>query len=201
VTTFANYAAFRVAVQWLIEGDELTDTFSVNTLDLIIGMGEARVYRELRASSLEAALSVVVSGNVAALPSDLLELKEVYFDATRPLEIVPLDRLRKLQNSSAGQVIYAAQDGDTLTFWPPATGTLLGKYYKKPAALSTALSTTFTRYPEVFIYAALVESAPFLGQDSRMQLWEAKYGQCLADAKHNELMRVYGGSPLRMRAR
>ena len=203
---FANYAAFRVSVLQLIEGDDITDsTFSPDTLDLMIAMGENRVYRDLRASTMLAALSVAVASNAASLPSDLIELKEVYFSGERPLEIVPLDHLRRHEADEvvAGSSIsrYAAQDGDTLRFWPTATGTVLGKYYKRPSELTTALSTTFTRYPECFIFAALVESAPFLGFDDRMPMWEGKYQQSIANANHDERMRVWGGSPLRIRTR
>ncbi len=202
--TFANYNAFRVAVQWLIEGDEMTDTFSVNVLDLIIGIAEERVYRDLRASSMVTALNVAVVANVAALPATLLELKEVYFSGNRPLDIIPLDRLRALEaggSTGGGDAIYCAQDGDTLRFWPATTGTVLGSYYAKPAALETALNPTFTRYSELFVFAALVEAMPFLGMDAKVPMWNERYARALSDAQQDERMRVYGGGPLRMRTR
>ncbi len=201
---FADYNAFRVGVQWLIEGDEMTDTFSVNVLDLIIGLAESRVYRDLRASSMVTALNVAVVANVAALPATLLELKEVYFSGKRPLEIVPLDRLREFEAggyTGGGNAVYCAQDGDTLRFWPPATGTVLGSYYAKPAALETALNATFTRYSELFVFAALVEAMPFLGMEAKVPMWNDRYQLALSDAMQDERMRVYGGSPLRIRSR
>lgn len=204
---FASYAAFRTSLQWLIEGDEITNTFSVNTLDLIIGLAEERVYRELRASTMLTSLSVVVAGNAATLPATLLELKEVYFSGEKPLAIIPLERLRALEadaSTTGADVRFCAQDGDTLRFWPTASGTVLGKYWAKPTALATitwALATTFARYPQVFVYACLSEAMSFLGMDSRLPVWEQKYQQALADAMHDERIRVYGGSPLRVRSR
>jgi hypothetical protein len=204
--TFADYPAFRVALQWLIEGDELTDTFSTDVLDLIVGLGEARVYRDLRASTMLADLSATVTANAATLPAGLLELKEVWFSGARPLEIIPLDRLRTLEadGTSTGDARFCAQDGDTLRFWPEASGTVLGRYYARPADLKTvtwAQATTFARYPEVFIYAALVEAVPFLGMADKLALWEGKYQQALANAQQDERVRVLSGGPLRMRAR
>lgn len=204
---FANYNAYRVACQKLIEGDDTTGTFNLNTLDLMIGLGEARVYRDLRATTMQKPLSVAVTDNAAALPADLLELNEVYFADKRPLEVVTLDRLRTLEAigmSNGAQTVVCAQDGDTLRFWPEATGTVLGSYYAKPDPLETitwANATTFARYPEVFIYAAMIEAMPFLGMEHRIQFWEAKYQQALGNAQHEERMRVYGGSPLRVRTR
>lgn len=210
---FEDYIAFRTDVQRLIEGDDVTGTFSVNTLDLLIGLGEARVIHGdaktpgLRASTMLKDLSVAVASNAAALPADLLELKEVWSAGERPLEIVPLDKLRALEadgSTTSGTVRYAAQDGDTLRFWPEASGTVLGRYYAVPAALETvtwADATTFARYPQLYIFATLIESAPFLGMDDRMAMWDAKYRSLADGANHSERMRVYGGSPLRIRAR
>lgn len=210
---FPDYNAFRVAVQNLIEGDDTQNTFSVNTLDLLIGLGEARVHHGdaqtagLRASTMLADLSATVTSNAADLPADLLELKEVWFSGKPPLEIIPLDRLRALEADGAtggADVRYCAQDGDTLRFWPIASGTVLGRYYAQPESLETvtwADATTFARYPQLYIFAALIESAPFLGMDRRMQMWDAKFRSLADGANHSEAMRVYGGSPLKIRAR
>ena len=204
---FANYNAFRVACQKLIEGDDTTGTFNLNTLDLMIGLGEARVYRDLRATTMQKALAATVTGNAATLPADLVELNEVYFDGGQPLQVVPLDRLRVLEAigmSNGAQTVVCAQDGDTLRFWPAASGTVLGSYYARPDPLETitwADATTFARYPELFLYATLVEAMPLLGMEANVQLWEAKYQQALSNALHDERMRVYGGSPLRIRTR
>lgn len=200
---FANYTAFRVAVQQLIEGDDLGATFSVATLDLMIGLAEVRVYRDLRSTAQLGSFSLAVASNSVTLPSDLQELSEVYFAGKSPLEIIALAHLRELEaaGTSTGTTSYAAQDGDALRFWPTATGTLIGSYYKRPTALSAGLSTTFTRYPECFIFASLVESSAFLGFDARIPMWEQKYQRSISDAMEEERMRVFGGSPLRIRPR
>jgi hypothetical protein len=209
---FANYNAFRVAVQHLFEGDDTTsNTFSIDTLDLLIGLGEERVLNGdahtpgLRASTMVKPLSAAITDNAATLPADLLELKEVYFSGKAPLDVVPLDRLRALEAiGSGGTAVVCAQDGETLRFYPVQSGTALGSYYAKPAALASvtwANATTFARYPQLFLYAALYEGAVFLGMVDKMSMWEAKYRQLAEGANHNELLRVYGGGKLRVRAR
>lgn len=199
---FANYEAFRANVGFLIDGDDISADFSTQTFDLIISMAESRVYRDLRASSMVAPLSVAITNNAAPLPADLIELKEVWLDSSRPLELVTLDRLRRL--SGGGTTTYAAQDGDTLVFWPEASGTLEGRYYARPDDLKTgtwANQTTFARYPELFVYASLVEAGPFLGFSDRVQVWEMKYREALQNAIRDENLRALGGSPLRVRVR
>lgn len=213
---FANYDDFRTRTIKLIlsdDGAHSPDALSVDMADFIIAAGETRVYlgsedgvTGLRASTMLADLSLTVASNAVTLPADFLELKEIRFSGKRPLDIVPLDRLRTLEANApqSGTTYYCAQDGDTLRFWPEASGTVLGRYYKRPADMATgtwATHTTVARYPELFIYAALAESAPFMGDDTRLPAWKAKFGGLLASAKSAEQWRVYGGSPLRIRSR
>lgn len=205
---FTNYNDFRVAVQILIEGDETTgSTFSVNTLDTLIAIAEARVIDGdnltpgLRASSMIVPLSEAVISNAAALPDDLVQLHEVRVAGKPPMDVVPLDRVNRLRNEGFGNgnPQYAAQDGDTLTFWPEASGTVIGSYYARPAPLEDGLHATFLRYPQVYLYASLYEAALFLGMDSKMQIWEARWRSLMDGANHSERLRVYGGGRLRIR--
>ncbi len=150
--------------------------------------------------------TIDASGNVLALPADLLELKEVFLGTDKTIEIVPLDKIHKHINDGVGgnRSYYAAQDGDTLKFWPQADGDVTIKYYARPADLETinwTLATTFKRYPELFIFSTLYEAALFLGMDDRVPAWEAKYRALADGANHAERMRVYGGSPLKVRPR
>jgi hypothetical protein len=205
---FANYQAFRLGFLRLADGDDISQsTFSTETADLIIALGERRVYRDLRASTMVSPLSLAPVSSVYTLPDDLIELKDLYFSGYAPIEIVPLDKLRKLRanGTSTGQVHYAAQNGDKLEFWPTTTSTVLGSYYALPDAMKDVTwpesVPTVTRYPDCFLYAALSESAEFLGMAQRKQEWERQYMQRIDAAHADEQRRVWGGSPLRIRAR
>lgn len=206
---FTNYADFRLGFLRLADGDNISQsTFSTETADLLIGLGESRVYRDLRASTMIGDLSITPASGVYTLPA-MIELREVYFSGEPPVEIVPLDKLRRLEadaTASGAPTRYAAQHGDTLRFWPTASGNALGSYYKRPTLAlkdetSWAAQTTFARYPECFLYAALTEAAEFLGMQERRAAWEQQYLQRINAAHGDEQKRVWGGSPLRMRAR
>ena len=207
---FTSYAQLRTRAMQLIDGDDVSQaSFSVDTANIFISFGENRVYRDLRASTMVIDLSLAPVSTVYTLPSRVVELKELYFSGKPPLEIIPLDKMRKLiaEGTTPGDTIYAAQNGDRLVFWPTqTTATVLGSYYGIPALpmeteTTWASQTTVNRYPECFIYAAMCEAAPFMGEDARLPMWEAKYSQAIANANSDELMRVYGGSPLRVRTR
>lgn len=198
---FATYNDFRVTVQQLIDGDDgTTSDISPATVDLIVGLGEVRVYRELRATTMEAPLSLTVTSNAATLPTDCIALSIVWFDPEKPLEVVSESDLRSRSRfMGGGDVRKCAQAGQAVIFSPTATdgSVLAGRYYQRPVDIKTALNSTFTRYPELFVYAALCESAPFLGEEPRMGMWESIYGRLMGSAMAQENHRVYSGSQLR----
>lgn len=197
---FASYTDFRQKVQWLIEGDELENTFTVGVLDLIIALGEQRAYSDLRASSMIVPLSIATTDNTGQLPADVLELHQLFDDLNTPIEVISADRLASIGPDTSGTTLYASQTGDTLTFWPSSPATVTGSYYKRPADLKTGLNTTFQRYPDVFLFAALTESSSVIGQSARISEWDAKYKTAVGNANRLERDRAYGGSRIRMRA-
>ena len=198
---FTTYNDFRVKVQWLIEGDELQNTFSPDVIDTIIALGEQRVYADLRESSMVAPLALTVTNNTATLPTDLLELKYLADDSNVPVEVIAYDRLKSIGPDTAGRTLYAAQMGDRLEFWPSAPATLNGWYYQRPPDLKLALNSTFNRYPECFLYAALTASASVIGESNRIAEWDGLYKNSMVNAMRLESQRAYGGSRIRMRAR
>lgn len=201
---FSTYQDFAVQVQRLIDGDDVLSDLSPDTIDAFIALGEIRVYRDLRASTMEEPLSIVVTSNAATLPSDCIALSTVWFDGEKPLNMAAEQELRdKLRWTNGGIPRQVAMAGEEVIFYPPATDatTLLGRYYARPVDLKTALNPTFVRYPEVFLYASLIESAPFLGEEPRMQMWGAIYQRFLDTANTQEIHRVYNGSRLRQVSR
>ena len=201
---FTSYADFREKARLLIEGDEIGNTFNTGTLDVIIGLAENRVYRELRVSTMVDTATLTITNNLAPLPADLVELKALWQDRDEPIEIVSLERVNRL-GANGGDVYYAAHDGENLRFAYEASGTVTAEYYARPTAMADettwANQTTLARYPEVFLYAAVAEASPLLGEDARMPMWEQKYAMALAQAKSDDRWRVFGSGPIRIRAR
>lgn len=207
---FSNYSDFRAAVLKMIDGDDVSTSFSIETLDLLISLGESRVYTGvpghsgLRASSMQAALTGVTASNAVALPTDCLALEIVWFDPQKPLDATSESELRdKSRWNHGGAARQYAQSGDTLIFGPDvADGAAIGgRYYKRPTDIANGLHATFNRYPEVFLFGALAESAPFIGEDSRIPMWEAMFVRWLDGANHTERNRAYNGSRLTQKIR
>lgn len=201
---FSSYADFRNRVQSLLDGDDISQSdLSVPVLDTLIGVGEIRVYRDVRSSAQDAALSIVSTNNSAPLPADYLELKGAPYTVKfktatyQPWEVV--QNYIQTGCTLSGQVTYYTFEGDNLIFYPPQTGTITGRYYKRFADISTGLNALFNRHPDLFIYAALSESGPFLGESARLPIWQGKYTELAESANEQERRRVTRGSKLATR--
>lgn len=214
---FTSYDEFRAATLLMIDGDDVHSDIQPATVDLMISLGEAlvhygqqsaptdgRILGPLRASSMEEALTGTVASNSVAIPADCMELSIAWLDNGTPLEVCAENDLRtRLPWIGGGNPRKVAQAGDTLIFSPTAAnGAVLGgRYYAKPPALKEELHPTFQRYPELYMYAALYSSAPFLGFDRRIPVWQSYYATLLDQANAQERMRVKSGGRLRQVAR
>ena len=175
---FDSYSNLKAAVgSWLARSN-----LSVFVEDFIT-LAEERLSRELRIRGMETALSVTISSGVAAVPSDFRELKHARIDGTPtyPLEQkeTPWIFDKYPTRSSTSRPEFIGVDGANFEFgpYPDAAYTVKGMYFAKPAVLSDSNTTNvWTTYAQdALFYAALCESAPFLGQDNRLALWESRY--------------------------
>jgi hypothetical protein len=188
MAVITDYASLQTAVSDYLARDDLT-SFVPN----FIQNCENKLYRTMNIRGEETALSVSISGGVAAVPSDFKALKFAYYDGT-PVDLldwVALDELyrdypNRSQTSSNPAVI--SREGSNFVFGPVATtGTLKGIYYKKLDPLRTTDSTWYvTNAPDVLLYGSLLESAPFIHNDERLPTWAQLYRDALQTLKDEE---------------
>lgn len=175
----STYTGLKTAIT-----DWLARTDITAYLDDFIDLAEERLARDLRIRATEATLNVTLSGGVAETPSDFVQVKHVYIkgNPAQPLEMKEATWiLDQFPNRSAdSKPRYAAEDAGNFIFGPypdSSTYVLAGTYWKKPAALTTAAPTNAwtDNCPDALLWACLCESAPFIGNDERILIWEEKY--------------------------
>ena len=160
----------------------------------MIALMEARLYRRVRLRGMESALSVAIASGVAALPSDFIGLKTAYLstDPVRALDVKSAQFIYKNYptRSADSRPSFVAAEGDNLIFgpYPDSAYTVTGQYYARPTALSTSNETNFLteKWPDLLLYGTLVHSALYLGQDSRVQAWEAAYEDSVREVELDE---------------
>lgn len=174
-----NYTSLQNALpQWL---DCATADISGTVAD-IIANAETRIFREVRVPEMEASLSETISSGVIAVPSDYVEMRYAYVNTNpvRRIEMVPLSYIYERYPTRAADGVpqVMARDGANFVFgpYPDSAYTIKGTYYKRlPAISDTSVPTLVPLHPDLYLYAALLETELVIGRDNRMPAWEAKY--------------------------
>ena len=173
-----SYSTLQTEVaNWLHRSDLTT------YIQTFISLGEDRIYRDLRLKTMETALSSAISSGVIAVPSDYVELKYAYVVDTDSyiLQRTTPDAIyqRYPDRTAGGSPRYIAREGSNFIFgpYPDSTYTIKGIYYARLSKLSDANTTNWfiTDAPNLLLFAALCEAAPYMQNDDRVALWEAKF--------------------------
>lgn len=194
MTAIASLSSLYVEITRLLDGEDPTvSDLSTASLERLVTVAQRRIYREVRSRWNEQSFTgITVTSNLAPLPSDYASASIVHF-GRRALKPVAEEVIRDYWDSSGSTELYFADAGPNLTFWPAiANGTALqGRYF---AILPDLTNTNFAsnllmaNADDLFVYAALVESAAFFGARQDMPQWEAKY-QSIVEALNTQRMR------------
>jgi len=169
-----------------------------------IAMGEDRLAKDVRVSDMETVATSNLGGGSVALPADFIEAVSIRNSAgyTGPLELIsPQHAGEAYSSGSAGVPERYTIIGNTLTTYPNGgSGGVTMIYYAKPQALDLGNATNwlYAKSPRLYLYAALCESAPFLGDDARLQTWNALYQQALDTLHKSDERKRYASSVSRV---
>lgn len=190
--SISTYSDLQTAVgNWLQRSD-------LNAIipDLIM-LGEKRIFRTVRVRAMETALNGTIASGVLAVPSDYLALKFAYLDTTPAFDLKRVSASQVYQQfpyrSSVGKPQIIGREGDNFIFgpYPDSAYTVKGIYYAQPVSVQTTANDLFTQNPDLYLFAALCEAAPYLKDDNRVQLWESKLAVIITDLT-NEDTEEYG---------
>ena len=179
-----TYAELKTAIgNWLARTD-LTSYY-----DDFIDLAEARHKRDMRLRAMEtrATGSLTADSRLLALPTGFVEARRFILTASprHTLRFVTPDQLTGVYNQqTAGKPDFFTVH-DQFEFNRPCDSTYAYEllHYAAFTALSDSNTTNWliTNAPDVYLWSCLAESAPFIGDDQRAALWEAKYQQAKAD--------------------
>jgi hypothetical protein len=180
----ATYSDLKASVSdWLNRADLTT------VVSDFIALSEARFNRELRVAQMVKVATATVSDGYFAVPSDYLQT--ISLRLTSPnnyngkCEFVSIQRLNELNgnpNLTNTSRYYSIVDGNfRLAPQPSGDTTLELTYYGKVPALSDSNTTNWllTKSPDLYLYASLMQAAPYLKDDERVALWATAMGQAM----------------------
>jgi hypothetical protein len=152
---------------------------------------------------MESALSVTLSNNVAALPSDYLGLRIAYFSTYPPLKRITLEQLYARYprgGGSAGVACFIARNGSNFEFGPQTqSGTLAGTYYAKPTLLrnfgsDAAAHFLIVNFPQMCLWGSLLAAEAFIKNDPRLPMWAQAYAMEVDTYRNRFAAEKYSGS-------
>ena len=203
--SLSNFTELKTEIANFLNRDDLT-----NVIPTFIRLAEAKMNRDIRHWRMETRKTALLDNQFTALPIDFLSPVRMTLNTaeTKVLELAGINEISKLRaeagNATGEPAYYAMIDGSIEVFpSPDADYTIEMLYYEAIEGLSNSITTNWilTYYPDVYLYASLLQSAPYLMEDNRIPVWGAYYTSALETLNQENELAKTGGSGRRMKIR
>lgn len=200
-----SYDGLVAAIADTLNRDDLT-----NAIPDFVTLMTAEAGSKLRVRQMICRSSATVSTEYSALPENYSGVKAISLltSPPTPLRFVDAAALRDMKacDDSAGKPRFyslfgspgAFPAGGELQLYPaPAEAyTVEFLVYEIPADLATYGSNwLLARYPQVCLYGALKQSAPYLKDDARLGVWSQLFEDGLDAIRRADLFEAHGDRP------
>ena len=201
-----TYTALKASIADFLNRDDLTAV-----IPDFITLAEAQINRDVRHWNMEARSSGQQSGGDEYMqyPADWVETIRLHLTATGTTVVnlisrdAMADKRASAEDVSGTPIYYTHADGQFQLYPTPSTDTdfELLYYQKLPSLSSNSDNWLLLEAPDVYLYGALLHSAPYLAEDQRVAVWAQMYGasiQRLNEASDNAR---FSGSGLKLKVR
>jgi len=198
-------------VEWLARDQDATLIARIPTFFQLF---EAKMNRSLFVRQMESRTQAITDPAVTAepeyvaLPSDFQTMRRIRVSSEtgKPslqfLSGVQMDEMRTQRQDVAGCPRYFTIFGNEIELFPtPASITTLEMIYRQnlPSLVSNTTNWLLALAPDAYLYGALLESAPYIKQDERIQIWGAAVQSALADLNSLGSNSAFNAGPLQVR--
>jgi hypothetical protein len=201
--TLATYSDLLAAIADTLNRDDLTAV-----IPSFVAMAEARVNRDVRHWRMEKRVTAQLDLQYSTLPGDFvrpIRLQLVAGGEVKPISTAQMLQLRADRDDRGGRPEHYALTAGSLELFPTPDKAYDASlvYYGRVPALTTLAPTNWllTEAPDVYLYASLVHSAPYLKDDARLPVWEGLAAQAIDRLNISGSDAKYGGTGLVMRTR
>lgn len=192
-----TYSELQTAVANWLNRSDLT-----SRIPEFITLAEADIRREVRDRKLVGALTMDAGVDFKALPTSVKALKSLRYDTSSMQyelrELTP-SGLAKIRQSAGGIPAAYMVANNTAYFDRPADSAYLLElvYIELDVVLSNTNTSnnTLANSPDIYLYGALLQSAPFLEHDERIPVWEDRFEKAIAKENAYREAQEFGASP------
>lgn len=204
----SNYTNLQSTIADFLNRDDLTAV-----IPTFIQLAEAQLNRDIRHWKMEARSSGQQSAGdqYMQIPADWLETIRMHVTGAGTSAINLTSRasmadIRAKNEDASTKVPYLYCHADSqfeLYPTPPETTNIELLYYQKIPSLSASTTTNWllTEAPDVYLYGALLHSAPYLAEDARVGVWAQMYSAAVQNVNSASEKARYSGSGINLKIR
>jgi hypothetical protein len=211
VTQIIDYTSLQTAITEYLARDQ--DTTLIARIPTFVQLAEAKFNRQLFVRQMEqrsTALVNTASGEpeFISLPSDFQSMRRVRLSSItgKPcLEFksgTQMDEYRFGRSDLAGQPRYFTVFGEEIELAPtPNAAYTIEMVYRQniPPLASNSTNWLLAQAPDLYLYGALLESAPYIKEDGRIQTWALGLTAALNDLNNLGLTSTFNAGPMTVR--
>jgi hypothetical protein len=212
VRMITDFSSLVTAVTEYLAREE--DTTLIARIPTFLQLTEAKLNRELYVRQMENRATAVVNlastePEFISLPSDFQSMRRVRLSGVsgKPHLLfksgVQMDEYRTSGANVSGRPYYFTIFGSEMELAPtPDQAYTLEMVYRANIPALTSTNTTnwlLTLAPDIYLYGALLESAPYIKEDGRIQTWGAGFATALDGVNKLGLTSTFNAGPLTMR--
>lgn len=180
-----NYSELKSTIADYVNRSDLTAA-----IPTFIQLAEAKFNRSLRTRQMVKRATAPIDSPFFATPADFLEAKDFQLN-TNPITVLEYvtesagNALRATTYISSGLPRKFTIVGSQLEVIPSPDSTYTGEltYYAKIPALSDSNTSNWllSYAPDLYLYGALIQTAPYLRDDERLAVWTNLYTAAFED--------------------
>ena len=201
-----NYTGLKASIADFLNRDDLT-----SVIPDFVALAEAQINRDIRHWKMEARSSGQQSAadEYMQIPADWVETIRLHLTGTGTsvVNLVSRDAMadkRAAQENAAGTPrMYTHANGQFQLFpTPDATTNFELLYYQKiPSLITNTDNWLLLEAPDVYLYGALLHSAPYLAEDARLAVWAQLYSAAVQRLNQTSEDAMFSGSGLTLKVR
>jgi hypothetical protein len=210
VTQIVDYLSLQTAVTEYLARDQ--DITLIARIPTFIQLAEAKFNRQLFVRQMERRSTAVVNTasdepEFISLPADFQSMRRARLSSVtgKPcLEFksgTQMDEYRFGTSNVAGRPRYFTVFGDEIELVPtPDAAYTIEMVYRQniPALASNSTNWLLTLAPDLYLYGALLESAPYIKEDGRIQTWALGLSAALDGLNNLGLTSTFNAGPMKM---
>ena len=199
-----NYSDLKTSIADWLNRSDLTAT-----IPDFITLAESGFNKEIRNRKMIKRATATIDSQYSAVPADWLQTVDFVIEANPvvTLEFITnekLDKLRETYTSSGTPKFYTIVGQELEVLPVPDSATLTGEitYYSKIPNLTDVNPTNWlmNSSPDIYLYGSLLQSAPYLVDDSRIPVWASMYQKLVKDLEIADQKARVGDSTLTIKA-